>query len=559
MIEYDIWTWPPDLSVTPTEGRPINPDVIAMAPAPEFVQWPETRVEKLRKFGFAFQIARDANQAKAFWNSQGGRAGVFLMPTWTRDFTVGSQPASGATSLVVQVGGYGATYLTSTRRDDPGRYIYCYDLVAGLHVAKVLSSADNVSTSTLTIEQAFPFTPTREALYGFAELVRFDLDETEWISYSPTQVKAELVFRTVRESLYTPEDGSREGQHLYQSQGFTSFVTTVESTPLEFRVAITPGPVNLAVAQNATYDVPWTCWPSTTGGFRLLKDATPGVTYPDESRGTKSLLTSIVTNTTHVSLAFDQLSREVIAWQDGTNVKVARWQGGIATIVSWEGWTPILFWNGQINVQARLDSDTDVVCYYVKRGSGAVYARFQRDNFADEEVIGGWPAAPLNLIGTAVDGLVHTLTAMDCGFRKCVLSTTYPEQPEPPPDPYVALLLPAEGAGVEGIVTDTQDEYAIRDPGLQSDSVAASGSVSDITSEDLAPPPTDFHEGGTMSGSVADIAYEQVVRNIEPPQENVGSSGAISDMRHESIVVQTSVLQESVGPSASVQDIYYGP
>lgn len=557
MIEYPTWQHVPDMTVIPTEGRTGRPDVTNLGSGPDFVSFPETRSERIFKLGFAWDIPREWHRAKAFFQQMAGRCRVFLCPTWNRDFTVGTQPTSGDFTLAVQVENYGETYLTTTARDEVGRYVFCYDFTGGLHIAKVLSSADDTE-STLTLEQAFPFTPTREAVYGFAVIVRFATDESEWASSDPTHVKAELAFQTVLERNIYAATGPLEGIEQYRSLGFEGYEQEFVDTPLAFRVAYCNGPKNFHSPQNADLTDVWYCWPSTTGGFRLVKNPVSPPVWPDESQGFKSSLISSVVPTENVSVCFDQVGWEVIAWQQGANVKVLRRQNGVATTTTFVGISPALFWNGEVNVDARNDGDTDVVVYYGKTNTGAVFARFQRDNFAIERVVGGFPTPPLALIRHERDGLVHRLYAVDVGFRSMVLEVEYPAQPDPLPDPYVILdFAEAAGAGVE--VLDTEDTYSILDPGPQFEAAAAAADVADIADENVAPPPTDFYEGEVVAPSVPDIAYELVVVSTVPPGDSAGGSAAVQEIAYDRIAVETSALQEQAGAEPAITDIYYGP
>lgn len=557
MIEYPIWPYVPDFSTVPTESRTATPDQQSLGAGPDFVAFPLTRSERTFKLGFAWDTPRDWHAAKALWQSFGGRACVFLVPTWARDFNVTAQPTAGDYELVVNVADYGATYLTTTALDEVGRYLFCWDQLGGLHVAKVLSSADG-ATSTLTLEQAFPFTPTREAIYGFAVLARFGEDESEWMNTGPNRVKVALVFQSILERMIYAATGPLDGIDQYQSLGFLEGVQTFEDTPQFFRVASCLGPKNLHVAQNADYTHTWYIWLSTTGGFRLVRDPITPPTYPDEAQGIKSTLVSGIIPTEHVTCCFDQVGWECIAWAEGSLVKMARRQNGTATVTSWTGTSPCLFWNGEVNVQARIDGTTDVVCYYIKPGSGALFARFQRDNFAIEYSLGGYPTVPLNLVRCERDGLVHNLYAVDVGYRSMVLSVTYPTQPDPLPDPYVALELDGEAVG--GFVTPGDIAY---ENGIISEAIAedagGAGAVVDIENANVAPPPTNFAEAEIAKAFVLDLAYEVII--FGPPVQTAaaGARGSVPDITSVLVAIETSKITEETGAKGAVSDIYYGP
>lgn len=81
---------------------------------------------------------------------------------------------------------------------------------------------------------------------------------------------------------------------------------------------------------------------------------------------------------THIALSFDANARPVFAYEDEGTIYVRRYVADVPTTYSWIGTEPCLFFNGVINFD---DSLTDVVCYYLTESGGALYARFQRENF----------------------------------------------------------------------------------------------------------------------------------------------------------------------------------
>ena len=81
---------------------------------------------------------------------------------------------------------------------------------------------------------------------------------------------------------------------------------------------------------------------------------------------------------THIALSFDANARPVFAYEDDGTIYVRRYVADVPTTYSWIGTEPCLFFNGVINFD---DSLTDVVCYYLTASGGALYARFQRENF----------------------------------------------------------------------------------------------------------------------------------------------------------------------------------
>ncbi len=369
-----------------------------------------------------------------------------------------------------------------------------------------------------------------------------------------------LVFRTVRESIRKPTSGALvEGLQVYQSLPFTGHVETVENTPQRRDTSYTFGPDNYHGQQNAAYTKRWACWPSSTGGFRLLRDATlDSITPPDESQGFKSQITSAIISTAHVCLAFDQVGFEVIAWQDNDDAKIIRYQNGTPTTVTFKGWCPVLFFNGLVNIDAKNNGTTDVVCYYIRRASGSICARFQRDNFAVEYVIGGYPHLPLLLFKSEASGLLHSLTAMDDGYRKMLLSATYPTQPDPLPDPYVAIALQESVGVLQSLLTDLLYELAIFSA-TAAESAGAQASVTDLLNENMSIP-TAFGDTFGAFATLTNILYELVIFGPSGSlPESAGASGDVTDILHLFTSIETTPIQEATGAVPAITDIIFGP
>ena len=87
---------------------------------------------------------------------------------------------------------------------------------------------------------------------------------------------------------------------------------------------------------------------------------------------------------THIALSFEANARPVFAYEDDGTIYVRRYVAETPTTYSWAGTYPCLFFNGVVSFD---DAQTDVVCYYLKESGGALYARFQRENFEVENLV----------------------------------------------------------------------------------------------------------------------------------------------------------------------------
>ena len=83
-----------------------------------------------------------------------------------------------------------------------------------------------------------------------------------------------------------------------------------------------------------------------------------------------------------LGFCFDANARPCFAVQFGGAIELHRFVAGVPTTYSWQGSSPVLFFNGVVQYD---DALRDVVAYYLR--DGRLYARFQRDNFSAERPV----------------------------------------------------------------------------------------------------------------------------------------------------------------------------
>lgn len=107
--------------------------------------------------------------------------------------------------------------------------------------------------------------------------------------------------------------------------------------------------------------------------------------YPEDDPTTITYYSSLGTNITSVSLAFDQLMRPVIAFTDNETAKIYFYDGSVGhyTTLPIPGASlPIVHLDDSRDLSLQLGY-TDVLLFYTKNGIG-LYMRRQRDRFEDE-------------------------------------------------------------------------------------------------------------------------------------------------------------------------------
>lgn len=99
-----------------------------------------------------------------------------------------------------------------------------------------------------------------------------------------------------------------------------------------------------------------------------------------------------------ITFSFDANGLPCFAWDDSAGlISLRRFVGGIPTTYNWAGTSPRLLFDG---ILQRDNTLTDLVCFYTR--GGALYARFQRDNWAVEYLLANAG------LGAGIDHLTKT-------------------------------------------------------------------------------------------------------------------------------------------------------
>ncbi len=415
-LPYPVLTTVPDFSTPPDYGVATDQDMLSSAYGTARVAFPQTQTDFTFAFAFTLITAAEIDYLSDFFRSRCGRAHPFYLPSWRRDLGEASGP-TGSHYLAVAIGDYGATHLTppATRGDHYGRQIFIWKQGSGLWTDRVVSSVDSSGSSILSLERPLPFTVTPEdSIAGFLYLSRFSEDELQWKHKTPEIATVAGKFRGIRQWNGIGQTNPVTEIQIYDQRGFISVEQDTEPvSPVSNRYAVALGPDTLYATQAGAHVKSWAVW-EQAGVLRIK--AAASITYPDTG-GTVSALSGGDVLTGHMALAFDLTGWEVVALEKAGTVEIrAR---GISP-VTFPGASPVLI-NNRLISPSMDAADSDVICYYIKPGDAGLYARFQRDDYAEEKKAASLPFRPIALKRSTYSGTVHTLECLDAGFRRARL------------------------------------------------------------------------------------------------------------------------------------------
>lgn len=582
-IEYEIFQHEPDTSETPTARWMQASDVLNIATAPEFIAWPDSDPQQALTFRYTFDTRNPLLSAKDFFSRHGGSAVPFLLPSWERQITPAEIPTTGAVQVEVVGTDWLANYPVH-HPDGPGRYAFVFDPVGGFHGFRITDAEPfTPSTSMLTIEQPLPFTPTEEAIWGWLYAVRFASDEAEWEHYHPQRATIQFSFITTRQRFTKDETAYTEALEIYASLPLSQIIAE-QGLPPAFRydVAYATGPQNLRLNQSANFTQRWAAWFSTAG-VRLGRFDDGEITPPDDTEGSPCDMFTGPVDSKHISLAFDQNGWECIAWQhDTTTAKLRKYTNGILTTYTWAGICPVMFYNGNIAIQDRLDGESDVFAYYMKPGQAILFARVQRNAFAIEYKAALLPLLPIYLISADhdLDAKIYNVTFIDSGWRVCrAVCEPYPDPPEIPPDPYVQLFLD-DAAEFSASVVPLNDGYGSQyqdgivnafqgNEGQEAAAVGATLPLSDVEPYDplskyesagSLPPPELTDPMGLGIAVLSTSKYELGIMEALPPGEAAAVGVAILTASYTLAIADGGLVEEAAPLSISIlPSSFYGP
>lgn len=446
-LEHPTFGFIPDFTSPPRFGIATNHDRSALGQARQTVSFPQRRPDYIFAHRFAIETEFEIQQLKEFFRERAGRAHPFFLPSWRRDLTLAVASVDEGDKQIPILSAnedYEATHLDGTDPDHYGRTLYFWkdgEEIWTERVIRVLPGAE-AGQEILDLDTPLPFDIDDRTWIGWAHLVRFAEDTLEWMHYLPSAAETDITFRATRHANQNQLYVELEQHDQYGQLGFIeATVAPGEILPVTTRVAYAYGPTTLHNSQDGPYAITWAVWPADDG-VRIRK--APDPIWLPYNAGSLSILFDDPIETDHIALAFDQNAYEVVAYQkDDETIECRRFFNTAVEIVEWAGQDPILQFNGLLD-QDLETGETDVVCYYIKPGSNALWMRFQRDNFETEYLAALLPGRPLMLkrayFEYSEDQSAGTLKVefVDAGYRVGVLSSAlYPDPPPPPVPPFV--------------------------------------------------------------------------------------------------------------------------
>ena len=245
---------------------------------------------------------------------------------------------------------------------------------------------------------------------------------------------------------------------------------------------------------------------------------------------------------THIALSFDANARPVFSYEDDGTIYVRRYVAGTPTTYSWSGTEPCLFFNGILDSD---DSRTDVVCYYLTETGGALYARFQRDNFGVEDLVTEDPG--LTSLKTVDRGrsVLSSFMVVELSGKR-VFAAVYPPWPIYQGDPvavYATIgsdisyepitltIYQTDEAAVSAVIGNDIDYSPITVTLNQSESTAASATINSDVSYELVIVSITVNETAAVSASIGnDVDYHQSVVNLTEDESAAVSATINSDI-----------------------------
>lgn len=136
---------------------------------------------------------------------------------------------------------------------------------------------------------------------------------------------------------------------------------------------------------------PWlTSWAAWVDGKSVRVAKASSITLPNSTTGNvSSLFPNLDTAPSKVSIGFTSEGQIGLAVQVGTSIRVKWFKDADGTYgdTSFLGESPVLFGSASL-VRTQKATDGDLVLYYLRDAQPrAIFARFERDNFATEYVV----------------------------------------------------------------------------------------------------------------------------------------------------------------------------
>lgn len=340
-----------------------------------------------------------------------GRWAGFFLPSWQQDFALEVAAAVNDTTLEVSEEGFAE--LTENRPDTEKRVIFALTTEGILQTWNVLSAIDSGGNEILTLD-----TPVTTALdpettmMGYCYLVRLADDRQEWKYDAPGQASLDLRMVSLRNKRTVETQEDVEGAAINNLKEFEDLLAEDKDPELlEFQEPLAVGPFVLGAPQGANYSVTWQ--------GRFASASSVEVENLSTMATTTSTLYDGTSKSDHLSLGFDPVSNEILAWHHTTagQTRIRWFESGVPQALNFEGFAPVLYNTFAIDSTVTA-GDAEAAVFYLKPGYSAIFCRLFRDSFATEYQALRSPSAPIYLHKVERNLSIIEIHGMDGGHRK---------------------------------------------------------------------------------------------------------------------------------------------
>lgn len=298
------------------------------------------------------------------------------------------------------------------------------------------------------------------------------------------------------------------------------------------------GPDNYNATQSVAYSEQWFF---EISGTTVTMGRQDGLGFPTT---TVSTLYDSAFEADHLTGCFDDVSKEVLAWDLGKNsvsgkkeFRVGHFVAGVETRATIEGFNPVAFNTWPIDGDAATAGDAETGVFYLREKFPYIFFRTKGDDFATEYVVVRSSSSPFALHSAAINGIYLEVRGLDVGHRKTAWRSIY----EPPqlPEELVAALEFTTGLFESVIVTEE----------IGPDAAAAT--LAFVTGEFVN---TVITEDAGTDSAIASLAFvtglfESVLIPTETVEEALDASLTFTTGEHTLTAKTTEDLSESIETS----------
>lgn len=373
-----------------------------------FAAWTD-RTDRILQMQFQTFTPTEWAEFRGFFDRQAGRAKAFYQSSWQHDFELDVVAPAGSRSITV-AGHWHSVNLTSNRPDSIGRRIAIVDQTGAFSVHWVTDAVSAGARDILTLEDPIPADlEPGLCCISICYLCRLADDTLTAENISPWHARCELTFREITNRRRFNQTEPVAGLTVGSLTVCGSVVSVdVDPTYPDARATESFGPNALDVPQATNFVATWSA--ELDPGTNLVEIDGPGGAFTSE-------LYTAPTPAEKLTLAFDHLSKPVLAWDIDGRVTIAWFDGSDVEQVTFDGFSPAGFNNFAL---ARITdiANSMAVVFYLKRGDYFIFFRRRSENFATEHRYCASPLAPISLHRVVVIDAEMQIIGMEAAHRE---------------------------------------------------------------------------------------------------------------------------------------------